>query len=153
MGTLDVSEMQGSSWGPPGPDGGPAITPMPPPVDARPFTPVHSPCLRACRHYFNARSHFDHGNPAGTFDQGKEPTQRHHLCMRIPGVYLELSGDSPVYECNRWDPENPSELVQLRARRDAYFEAHPDHVPPPPLELSDDLDHIGTDDDQEATDG
>jgi hypothetical protein len=95
------------------------------PATARPFSAQHVPCLRDCRFYFSATSHFDHGNPSGSFAEGYEPTQRHHMCMRAPGVYLELSADSPVYTCNQWDPIDPKDVVARTRRRERYLALHP----------------------------
>jgi hypothetical protein len=138
MGTLEGGEP--SPWGPVGEDGAPnpgAVNAAPAP--AREFTPAEVPCIRGpCRHYFQAISHFDHGNPAGTFEPGYEPVQRHHMCKAIPGVPLELSADSPVYECNHWDPVDATERKQLEVRREHYFNEHPDHRPPERPDFEDD---------------
>jgi len=141
LGTLEVGEL-GGSWGPPGADGGPVMQMVAPPPDARPFTAQYSPCLRACRYYFRAQSHFDHGNPDGTFEPGREPRQSHHICMRIPGVHLELSGDSPVYQCTAWHPADPVELVKLEKSRAQYFERNPDHHLPELAEVDGELDNV-----------
>ncbi len=130
-GTLS-GELEGggsAGWGATAKDGGPTPTAISPPALAREFEAEHVPCLRNCRHYFRAVSHFDHGNPIGTFEHGKEPTQRHHACSAIPGVYLELSGDSPVYECSNWDPTPGAELKERELRREAYYNDYPDHRP------------------------
>ena len=117
-------------------------TPTPPPSEARPFDAAHVPCLRNCRYYFSCVSHLDHGVPAGVLAQ--EPLQRHHICKAIPGVYLELSGDSPVYECSDWDPVDGAELHQLEQRRDRYYNDYPDHRPTPEEVLdADDFDPAG----------
>lgn len=70
-----------------------------------------------------AVSHFDHGNAPGSL--GVEPLMRHVYCSAMPGVFLELSADSPVYECSRWDPEDPSEAYAREQRRRLYFDMHP----------------------------
>jgi hypothetical protein len=131
VGTLEEGEP--SSWGPVAEDGGPnPAAAVQHPAPARKFTPAEVPCLRGpCQYYFQATSHFAHGNPAGTFEPGYEPVQRHHMCKAIPGVYLELSADSPIYECNHWDPVDVDELHHLEYRRDRYYLEHPDHKPPP----------------------
>lgn len=116
-----------SSWGPIGPDGGPrpdlihsVLRPS-----AREWDPRHVPCLRSCRHYMEAVSHMDHGNAPGSLEV--EPLMRHVYCSALPGVFLELSADSPVYECSRWDPENPSEVLEREERRRLYLLQNPEH--------------------------
>ena len=115
-----------SSWGPPGPDGGPMMTPAPATADAAPaFDAAHCPCLRGpCRYLHEVRTHFDHGNAPGTLERA--PTQLHLSCMVQRGVFLEMSADAPVLECNRWDPEDPAQLAAVEHRRAAYFERHPE---------------------------
>ncbi|NIR30010.1 MAG: hypothetical protein GWN84_11980, partial [Gammaproteobacteria bacterium] len=103
-----------SDWGPVQggwPDIASANPPIPP---ARKFTRENCPCLRDCRHYFSSVSHFAAGN-ADALDY--EPTQRHHYCKAIPGVFLELAADSPVYACNHWDPQPQHDLVAMQERR------------------------------------
>lgn len=121
-----------ASWGPTGPDGGPLphlVNPVIP--EARPWNPANVPCLRNCKHYWNTKLHFEHGNYDGALGD-HEPLQERHICMRIPGVFLELSGDAPVYVCEKgWDPEDPKEIAGRKDRQKRYFELHPDHKPPP----------------------
>jgi len=139
-----------SSWGPVH-DGKPnpgAVNFEPTP--ARPFTPQHVACLRGpCRHYFSAVSHFDVGNPADTFEAGKEPTQRHHMCTAAPGVYMELTADSPVYECNRWSPMSRHELAQELLMREEFYRENPELRPE---EVIDDLDIDEEDEHASGTD-
>lgn len=118
--------------------------PLVPPAEARAFTPKNVPCLRNCIHYMSVLTPFDHGNPAGTFAEGKEPLQRQHLCTAVPGVFLELSADSPVYECEeRFEPRigvNP-----LIALREKYYEQHPEHRPDGPIQFDESEDHAADD--------
>jgi hypothetical protein len=113
IGTIDEGEA--SSWGPQAPDGGPTpeaanlLGPVPVPA----FSALNVPCLRDCRHFLRVWSHFDTGNTAGCFDEGKEPRVQHLSCMVQPGVHLELTADSPVLECNRWDPIPDHEFDDL----------------------------------------
>lgn len=117
-----------SEWGPPGPDGAPMMQHAPPPDAAPDFAPETSPCMRGpCKHLHLVYSHFEHGNVSMG---GYQPRQRRISCMRQPGVWLEMSGDAPVLECNQWDPapaESPyNELLQ---RRQMYYSRHPEHDP------------------------
>jgi len=109
-----------ADWGPVSADGAPnPALANPTPAPARPFTPRYCPCLRDCEHYMTVTSHFEHGAGAGVLQV--EPTERHHICSAIPGVYLELSGDSPVYACNRWTPMLPETVTEEERRRDAWL--------------------------------
>lgn len=142
---------------PVGPDGGPAphlqygIAPPPPAPAATPETMV---CLRGpCVHYWELHSHVDAGNPADTWDSDKglkealavddegnvtygdnivkQPRQINRVCLVNPGYETELTGDC-IYECNRWDPGDPSldsERERLERRREAYYLSHPEHRP------------------------
>jgi len=107
-------------------DGGePAPMPQPgsvvePACTALEFTPEHVPCLRDCRYYFRTASHFDAYNP------DTRHVQVTHVCTRVPGVYLEMSADTPDYECNAWDPWEPGERNPVEGRRRAWWAAHPD---------------------------
>ena len=136
-----------SGWGSPAADGGPMPIAMPEPEPALPFSADSVPCLRGpCRYYFAAQSHFDHGNPAGTFAPGKEPRARHHACKAIPGVWLELSSDSPVYACNSWDPLDRGLVLARDLRREDYLKANPEHAMQ--QRIGDDLDEL--DDEEEG---
>lgn len=140
VGTIDEGEP--ASWGPTGPDGGPTpeavnlLAPVPVPE----FTPRNSPCLRNCRHFLRAWSHFDVGNTAGCFAPGQEPRVQHVACMVQPGVHLELTADSPVLDCNRWDPLPDREIRKLARRRKKYLAKHP---------LGDDNDDLDLEDDDD----
>lgn len=128
--TGELEPSQASPWGGAAPDGGPSPhTAVAPPATAKPFTAENVPCLRNCRFYFRAITHFDHGNPEGTFPPGYEPQQRHHACSALRGVFLELSGDSPVYECSHWDPIDSRELAERTLRRESYYAEFPDNRP------------------------
>jgi hypothetical protein len=132
QGTLakELGDGEASSWGPTGPDGGP----MPHLVHttrdtAAPYDAQNVPCLRNCRYYWTTKVHFEHGNYAGGLG-GHQPMQESHICLRMPGVFIELSGDSPVSECeNGWDPADPQEIRERNHRRNQYFAEHPDHRP------------------------
>ena len=127
---------EAASWGPTGPDGGPLpglVNPVVP--QARPWDAKHVPCLRDCRHYMAAQLHFEHGNYDGALG-GHEPIQDRHICRGVPGVFLELSGDAPVYECSAWDPLFNADVVELKHRRSQYFSHHPEPVPDPPKPLT-----------------
>jgi hypothetical protein len=111
--------------GMPGP---PAQLAEPPP--SAPMTPETSPCMRGpCRHFMRLVSRFDAGNPSGTFEPGREPRHVAMFCSGLPGQYIEMSSDSFALDCNRWDPIPPSSLVALEKRREAYYEANPEHRP------------------------
>ena len=97
--------------------------PMEPP-QALPFDAEHVKCLQGyggkCRYYMQTITHFEAGNPVGTFGDSYVPTQRHHACLVQPGVFRELSADGPVYECNMHDPGERKELDALVRRREDY---------------------------------
>jgi hypothetical protein len=116
-----------SPWGPVAPDGGPAMVVEPMSSGAPEFDALHSPCLRACRYYHYVEAHFDHGNAPGTL--ARQPRQRRPMCMRQRGVFLELSADAPVLECNQWDPIDPFATVAVTWRRERYLKTHPEHDP------------------------
>jgi hypothetical protein len=101
-------------------------------------------------------SHFDHGNAGGTFEalglEDYRPQEHHRCCIIQPGVYLELSGDSPVLDCDRWDPFTKRELRKLEKRRKKYFAQHPKHRPVRPTDLPDLDDDLDLDDDEEEDD-
>jgi hypothetical protein len=124
-----LNQGDASSWGPIGPDGGPRpdlIHSVRRP-SAREWDARHVPCLRSCRHYMEAISHMDHGNAPGSLEA--EPLMRHVYCSALPGVFLELSADSPVYECSRWDPEDYSATREREERRRLYLAQFPQHDP------------------------
>lgn len=103
-------------------------------------------CKRDCRYYYEAVSHFEHGS-SGVYKEGEGPREWTRACMRIEGVWLEISGDAPVLECNQWDPLSPRDGYGLLAlmrrlwrwlwrrpslaeRRRRHFVLNPDHGPP-----------------------
>lgn len=132
-----------ASWGPIGPDGVPvADASAPPPLRLPPYTPENVPCLRQCRHYMHAVCHFDHGNRGLV----KEPIEHREFCTALPGVLLELTRDSPAFECNRWNPLPPKEVSELEHAREMYFQKHPGHRPTP---IGDPLDDEDEDEDDE----
>lgn len=144
-----LEEGAASSWGPMAPDGGPMpeavnlLEPTPGP----PHTAEHCPCERNCRYYMHVASHFDCGNMAGGLPSSYAPREHHRCCMVQPGVYLELNGDSPVLECNQWDPlDEYLSLQPLKTKRESYYLEHPNHRPTDQPDLNDDLD---LDDDEE----
>ena len=95
---------------------------IPLPTPARPFAPENVPCLRDCEHFMAVKTYFEHGNPAGTFADGGAPMQNHYWCTAMSGNEpLELTADAPVYECNRWDPRDSSEIQDLLERQQHYL--------------------------------
>lgn len=152
MGDLDEGE---AAIIPVGPDGAPL--PMAEnyePEFGPPHTAEYCPCERDCRHYLHAESHFEHGNAAGSLPDGYEPREHHRLCMVQPGVYLELTGDSPVLDCNRWEPLQRHEIALLEIAREDYYMQHPKHRPRPimptdDLDLDEDDDDLDIEDDEE----
>jgi hypothetical protein len=106
---------------PPMPGDMPMGAGIPLPEPARPFTAENVPCLRDCRHFMTLKTYFEHANPAGTFPDGA-PLQMHSYCSAMSGTEpLELTADAPVYECNRWDPMQASEIHNLWLRRQEYL--------------------------------
>lgn len=104
------------------PDGGiaPGFAGVGTPAPAPSFD--ESICTKGpCRHYWRLTTMFDAGNPAETWEAlgVSEPRQRHHVCLVNPGMETNL-GDDLVYECNRWDPLEEHELIQLERRRESY---------------------------------
>ena len=63
------------------------------------------------------------GNPEDTWDYlGIDPPRRHHyICLVNPGFETAFDDDN-AYECSRWDPWEPEELVQIDLRRERYYE-------------------------------
>jgi hypothetical protein len=145
--SLDGGEA--ASWGPTAPDGGPlpglVNTVIP---KAKPWDRKNSPCLRDCRHYFTATVHFEHGNYEGGLG-AFEPVQDRHVCKAIPGVFLELSGDAPVYECSDWHPQVPENLEDRERLRERYYAEHPEDVPDSEQDAQDEPVEIDIEDDQE----
>lgn len=88
-------------------------------------TPENFVCLRGpCRHHWHLVTMAGEGNPAGTWAELglKAPRQHHYACTANPGMETDLTDDC-VFECSRWDPTPPHDLVQLDARRRAYNES------------------------------
>jgi hypothetical protein len=106
------------------------------PDSAPAFDAENCICMRDCRYYFETKAHFEHGN-RGTYAAGSGPVQFKRACKAIPGVWLEISGDAPVLECNQWDPLSIHETGELDRRRAGYYALNPDHEPP---EIVEDLD-------------
>ena len=79
-------------------------------------------CLRGpCKHYWHLVTTAGEGNPEGTWAALgiSTPRQHHRTCTVNPGMETDLTDDC-VFECSRWDPVPPHDLVQLNARRRAY---------------------------------
>jgi hypothetical protein len=70
------------------------------------------------------------GNPAELWEQLgiPEPRKHWHLCLVNPGYETSFEDDN-AFECNRWDPIEKHELIQIRTRRERYYEEHPEHRP------------------------
>lgn len=114
------------------PDGGmvPGFA-LEPPAPLPELTPQNFVCLRGpCRHYWHLVTDVDMENPESTWDALgiSKPRQHHHTCLVNPGTESNLNGDH-VHECSKWDPFAIHELVQLKARRQAYFDTNPDPTP------------------------
>lgn len=122
------------------------------------WTADNSVCMRGpCRYYWYLVTTFPSGNPADTWEaiEVPEPHQHHHLCLVHPGLETDLTDDC-VYKCSRWDPQPP--CAAREARRESYYEAHPEHRPAPDAPEDDlppieDLDDETDDDQPEDTDG
>ena len=92
----------------------------PPPVPPR--TPEYFVCLRGpCRHYWSVVTMAQEGNPEDTWTHlGIDPPRHsHHICLVVFGMETEYADDN-VYECNRWDPAKPADLVRLERRQQRY---------------------------------
>lgn len=114
----------GGSWGPIGPDGGPMMASMQPASKPPPYAAEFCPCLRGpCEFLHEVWTHFDHGNAVDAL--AEQPKQRRISCMAQRGVYLEMSADAPVLECNLWRPRASSQDVESRRRN--YYRQHPEH--------------------------
>ncbi len=93
-----------------------------------PRHPDHFVCLRGpCKHYWNLVTMAKAGNPHETWSELglPEPRKHHHVCL-IDKTSFE---DDNAYECSLWDPKDPSDLVELHARRERYYNDHPEHRP------------------------
>ncbi len=122
-GVIDLSERVIGAWEPAplppiGPDGAPII---PPPVPMTVLSDADWLCLRGpCRNYHRMVLSMDAAQPLdGT--EGDDFRKTIHTCYPAPGIEMPLN-EHVVYECSRWDPEDPrsSELVQIRLRREDY---------------------------------
>lgn len=101
------------------------------PAAIPPRTAEHFVCLRGpCRHYWHLVTMAQEGNPADTWKAlGIDaPRQHHHTCLVNPGWETSIEDDN-VFECSKWDPLTDHDLIQLKTRREEYFERHPDHRP------------------------
>jgi hypothetical protein len=76
----------------------------------------------------------EHGDPIvqGQHEDGSPiyetelwtPRMRHRVCYPADGIKIELDGDEPVSECDRWDPEDPNDPDTFaRERRRAAYAA------------------------------
>jgi hypothetical protein len=61
------------------------------------------------------------GNPEDTWKHlGIDaPRHHHHICLVNPGLETAFADDN-AYECSRWDPMEPTDLVRLERRRQRY---------------------------------
>lgn len=139
---------------PTAPDGG--IAPGfgmegPPPVPE--LNAENCVCLRGpCRYYWRTVSLFDSGNPADTWEKlgMRAPRQHNHVCLLNRGMETDFTDDC-IFECNKWDPLLPKDLVQLDARRRAYTESAAAAVEDQPEEEIDEGEiDAGTDDPTEG---
>jgi hypothetical protein len=81
---------------------------------------------------------FDAENEGGLRALGLSvPRQINHACLVNPGMETELTNDF-VYECSRWDPYSPGELLQLTARRRDYAKREAEAKADEPTEEIDD---------------
>lgn len=133
-----------------GPDGAPQLGALglPPPIPAA--TPQNFVCLRGpCRFYWQMETFMSSGNPAATWgpdglkdESGhaiRAPRQILRTCLAHPGTETELTEDC-VFDCNLWDPLTTREVKRREKRRSKYLKLHPDHFPPPMLELDAEID-------------
>ena len=72
-----------------------------------------------CIHYHRLETQMDvaapqDGTAAGLF------TQVHHACYPDTGIEIEL-GDTPVLECNRWEPMTPALKTKLKRATKQHF--------------------------------
>lgn len=100
----------------------------PAPVPER--TPENFICLRDCRHYWTIETMLQAQNSEEFWEDAglKMPNKHHHVCLINPGAETEFADDN-CYSCNKWDPIPEEELVQLKFRRDQYYEKHPECMP------------------------
>jgi hypothetical protein len=91
-------------------------------------TPQEWVCLRGpCQNFLTLQGSFDSQN---TKASGEGFKRRYYYCTAIHGSYIELE-DEVIYDCNRWDPEDPSEpdVYARDLRRQAFFARHPELAP------------------------
>jgi hypothetical protein len=98
--------------------------------DAPAWSPENVLCLRDCKHFLHIVTHFEHGNPAGTFENGYLPKRHRYYCMRIPGIDLELTADEPILGCNLWDPMSAGDRANLKLRQEKWQPKPPEPEPP-----------------------
>jgi hypothetical protein len=113
------------------PDGGISAGFIGQPAAVPERTPANFICLRGpCRHYWHLVTMAGEGNPADTWEHLgiSAPRQHHHTCLMNPGFETSFADDN-AFECNKWDPIDGDELVQIRARRIRYYDAYPEHAP------------------------
>lgn len=129
------------------PDGG--IAPgygLEPPAPIPSMTPENSMCLKGpCRYYWHLVTPFDAENPESTWEELglRAPRQHNHTCLLNPGMETDLT-ESIAFECSRWDPIPKHDLVQIEARRRAYYESV--RMDEPQEEIPETLDEEGDDD-------
>jgi hypothetical protein len=118
---------------PAGPDGGidadVAASMLGQPTAVPERSPEHFVCMRGpCRHYWHLVTMAQEGNPEETWEHLgiPAPRQHHHTCLVNPGFETDF-GDDNAYKCSKWDPMLDSELVELKRRRDSYYDTHPEH--------------------------
>lgn len=58
-----------------------------------------------CKYLWQIVTSFAHGNPAGTFEEGKEPKAVHRSCLRSPSEEMDLKG-LRVISCNEHSDPN-----------------------------------------------
>jgi hypothetical protein len=65
-----------------------------------------------CRHYWRLVVPVDVAEPGSYGELGHQvPRRTIRSCLAHPGTESSLSGDAPVYECNRWDPFSGEEAA------------------------------------------
>lgn len=96
-------------------------------------------CLRGpCKHYWNLETMAHAGNPKETWEHLgiPVPRQHHHICLR--GIDEMNMEEDNVFSCSLWEPLLDVEVSQLRDRREAYYQQHPEYRPQEIEESSDD---------------
>lgn len=110
------------------PDGGMVPNAMPRDAPARDRTTLL--CMAGpCRFYWQVTSPVDALNPDESWadlkdpDTGlplRKPRQFTRSCLTHPGTETQLTADSLVEECNRWDPLTEEEINERETRRNLY---------------------------------